>query len=119
MSAQTMKEQAMIAAEESGWSCQQDKFYPGKFEGEPWYAPYFWQCALEGAGDEPFYHGETVAGDVIPVDAEEREAFELAPQTAFVAVWYSEQGFVSLQELTTGEYDKTRAQYDSNIDEEG
>lgn len=91
----------------------------GKFEGEPYYAPYFYTTAMNGEGDEPLTDGERVAADVLEVTEDEHQAFELNQDTAFMALWYSESGFVTLQELTADEYDDLRAQYDESNDDEG
>jgi hypothetical protein len=37
----------------------------GKFEAEPLYVPYFWECGMEGSADED--HGPTLGFKVEPV----------------------------------------------------
>lgn len=91
----------------------------GKFESEPYYALYFYDAMLDGCADEPLYDGDTVAADVIIVSDDERVAFELNQDTAFVVLWYSDQGFVSLQELTASAYDELCDAYENQTDEEG
>lgn len=74
----------------------------GKFEGEPWYAPYYWDAALNGDGeniggdDEPF-------ATRIEVTRAERTAFSLADDVVSVLLWESDQGFVQLLRETKGE----------------
>lgn len=85
----------------------------GKFECEPFYAPYFYESVLDGIADESLMCGEDTAGDVIMVSDDERIAFGLDPSTAFVVLWYSDSGFVSLEQMTPEEYDATRARFDA------
>ena len=106
---ETVRADALQQAYEVGY--RGGKFGPGKFEGEQFYAPYFFQAALEN-GDEPFYDGEDVAGDPVEVTDLERAAFGLDATTAFVVVWYSPQGFISVSEYTASEYDRLREQHE-------
>lgn len=88
------------------------RYGPGKFQGEHWSIVHFYQAMLDGCVDEPLYNGDTVAGDLFSVDDTERAAFQLKADTSFVALWYSDSGFVSLSELTADEYDKLLAEYE-------
>lgn len=93
----------------------------GKFEGEHWAAIHFYNAALNGGGDEPLYEADgTVAADLFMVEDVERAAFAFKPATAFVALWYSDTGFVSMVELTADEYDEQRTEWElaHAIDEE-
>ena len=108
---ETVKADALQQAQEWGWNGAQ--FGPGKFEGEPFYIAYYWTAMLDGCAAAPFMSGETSAGAPIPVTDLERAAFELPTTTQFVVLWYSDSGFVSLQELTCEEYDRLREHYDN------
>lgn len=91
----------------------------GKFEGEPFYVMYYWDRVMNGDHDEPFYcsTGE-VAADVLEVSDDERAAFDLDPGTAFILLWQSDAGFVSLEQITPREYDRYRARYDAEVRDE-
>lgn len=91
----------------------------GKFEGEPFYVMYYWDRVMNGWHDEPFYcpTGE-VAADVLEVSDDERAAFDLDPGTAFILLWQSDAGFVSLDQITPREYDRYRARYDAEVRDE-
>ena len=92
---------------------------PGKFEGEPIYAPYFWDCALQGM------YAEDVNGVFfVPLDESDHAIFpELYLNTwdgqtdptnkpAYgIALEESDQGFVY-----TKVYD-TQAEYNAAIEE--
>jgi hypothetical protein len=84
---------------------------PGKFEGEHWSIVHFYDVAMNGCGDEPLYNGDTIAADLLDVCDLERAAFGLKNSTNFVALWYHDNGFVSMDELTCNEYDQLRADY--------
>lgn len=84
-------------------------FPPGRFEGEPWYTPYFWDQVLDGLGDEPLYEGDEVRADFLVVTEDEREAFGLDATTVYVALVYSSNGFISLEEFTAAEHDRAFA----------
>lgn len=107
--------QATLAAIEYGYTysaeAQTLRAPPGKFEGEPYCVLYFYEQAMNGCADEPLYDGDEQAADLLEVSDDEREAFGLSAD--FVALWYSSQGFVSLQELTADEYDALRAKYEA------
>ena len=90
----------------------------GKFEGEHWSIVHFYDAVMDGCGDEPLYEDETIAADLLEVSDVEREAFKFAPNTGFVALWCSGQGFVSMQELTAEEYDRLREDYAADNFEE-
>lgn len=65
---------------------------PGKFEGEPIFAPYFWNAALEGMADDDDGECYTFA-----LSAEDHALWpELKEQgwTDTLMMWESEQGFV-------------------------
>jgi len=83
---------------------------PGKFEAEPIAAVYFWEISMNGFAAETLYDGDTPI-DVFPIKGrqtltadQERELWHLRADTAFVAVWESDQGFVHFDEWTAEEY---------------
>jgi hypothetical protein len=63
---------------------------PGKFEGEPVWAPYFWEMLLDGIADEED-DGEVVTFHV--TDADRAEFPELA-EIAVIRMWERQDGFV-------------------------
>lgn len=87
---------------------------PGKFEGEYLYAPYFSDADMEGCSEilaSMEDAGEYAA--LIEVQPEDRTEFpELEPDTAFILLCESDQGFVSVRELTAKQADKVRADYE-------
>lgn len=82
----------------------------GKFEGEQWWAPYFWDAVLNGDG-ETFYLQEDVtqdiSGDLFHVTAEEAEAFDMRPGS-WVLVRCDSQGFVMVTNHATREEAKNK-----------
>jgi hypothetical protein len=71
----------------------------GKFEGEHWSIVHFWDAYMNGCSEAS---GDT--WDAMEVVGAEREAFGLHPATFAVVLWHSEQGFVSMQEVTETQY---------------
>ena len=77
----------------------------GKFEGEEWYAPYYWDAVLNGDG-ETIYCVEDVtqdiSGDLFQVSAEESEAFDIECGR-WILVRNDSQGFVMVTDHATRE----------------
>jgi hypothetical protein len=71
----------------------------GKFEGEPFYTPYFYDLMMDGEG-EPLYVDDRCEGTLFDVWVSEHKAFELDAGTVAIVLWHSEQGFETLEELT-------------------
>lgn len=94
-------------------------FPPGRFEGQPWFTPYFWEQVLDGLEDEPLYEGDEIRADFLVVTEDECEAFGLAAATCYVALVYSSNGFISLGEFTAAEHDRAFAQAAAVEAEEG
>lgn len=74
--------------------------HPGKFEGEPVFAPYYWDQAMEGNSEFIYPDGcnqEDVEDsnffDCFGVNAEESDAFDL-PIGTVVLIREDSQGFV-------------------------
>lgn len=68
---------------------------PGKFEGEPVYAPHFWSVFLEGGADED--DGENLYFDVSTGEANEFSDWLADVQR--VVLYEDEQGFVHVTEV--------------------
>lgn len=80
---------------------------PGKFEGEPIWAPYFYDKGCEGLADiDDATDGGPVWGFIVrPEDrAEFLDVFE--PDTYAVSLWESDAGFVYSAQLTREEYER-------------
>lgn len=89
----------------------------GKFEGEQWYAPYFWNMTLEGGGAETLYPDsgmEDVCGELFQVSGEESEAFGLTC-LSWILVREDSQGFVMVTNHATR--DEAEAKFKSWIGE--
>ena len=72
---------------------------PGKFEGEPIYAPYFWDMDLQGLADE---YVLDVA--IFYIQPEDRENFpEIDPFLELVEIWSDDNGFVHINHGHMGE----------------
>lgn len=93
---------------------------PGPFEGQPYYVVTFHERMLNGAGDSLYFGADEVACDLLDVDDTDRAAFELKADTVSIALWYSEQGFVSLEELNAADVERLIEQdaQESNGEEE-
>jgi hypothetical protein len=63
---------------------------PGKFEGEPLFVPYFWDCYLNGGADGD--DGETL---MFEVTNEDRKEFPELVNIYRVFLWEDSNGFVS------------------------
>jgi len=90
----------------------------GRFEGEPWTLPYFFDRIMNGDGDTR-YAGEDADCDILDVDETERTALCLRADTRWVAVFYSMQGFLHLVELTESALADLEASYADGLEAEG
>lgn len=76
---------------------------PGKFEGEPEYAPYFYDLSLNGGPDEEVYwpsddEGEMeLAADIFKVNSDDIEKFPQLDGIHTLSLKYDSQGFVICQ----------------------
>lgn len=67
---------------------------PGKFEGEPVYAPHIWETALDGGATREDMNGVSWV-EILPSD---RAEFPEIPQDArYIGVMESDAGFVSVR----------------------
>lgn len=89
----------------------------GWFEGEHWAIVHYYDAVMNGCAGEPLGDGDHTDADLLEVSDVERLAFQFKADTQFVALWYSDSGFVTLEELTCKRYDELRAQYEGNSDE--
>lgn len=85
---------------------------PGKFEGEPIWAPYFWDKGLNGWADVDVGDGESepaVWGFIIRDEdrSEFPDGFKL--DTYAVSLWETDNGFVYTSQLTRAEYERLEA----------
>ena len=91
----------------------------GKFESEPYYAVYFYECMMHGDG-EGLMSGENCDGDIFALSREEWKAFDLDPDTTHVVLWHSDQGFEHLIECSDKETaDILEAYENMTAEEEG
>lgn len=78
--------------------------FPGKFEGEQRYSPYFYNALLDGGIGEDFYFGEGDPGyNLYVLGAEDKEIFPELKDVYGVSLWESEQGFFNCVCLDTEE----------------
>lgn len=68
---------------------------PGKFEGEPLWAVYFWNLAMDGSGDVEWDDDDTEV-TTFQIQDEDRELFPELTEEGITAVslWEDSQGFV-------------------------
>jgi len=95
--------------------------HPGKFEGEPVWAPHFYEAFSEGWGDEYIfgYDGNTTVHSIITLSPTDREQFpELDPETIAVHCWEDPSGFFSVETLTKDEVLELEARFEVMYQEE-
>lgn len=93
----------------------------GKFEGEPYWLPYYYNLALDGGADsDPFYNPDSILycahADVFTLSPLERAAFDFSDDDAFLLVTYSEQGFIGHRLISSAEHDRLRAEYEADAE---
>ena len=124
---QLARDTLRLAVKKYGWSRRNVGPYrtaycygPGKFEGEHWSVVHFYDAAMVG-GDSLDFSQDTVQVDILEVSDAERAAFNLALDTQYVALWYSDSGFVTLEEMTADRRDNLIAQNEiaNEVNEEG
>jgi hypothetical protein len=106
---ETLKDKAEALARDAGM--QFDSRYShwvsarGQFEGQQWYAPYYWECALNGDG-ETLWSDEGVVcditADLFTVDGDESETFDLKCGS-WILVRQDSNGFVMVTHHDTRE----------------
>ncbi len=75
---------------------------PGKFEGEKFYAPYFYDLSLESSVDETLYYGD-IQIDIFIISEEDVKEFPELKDTYAIILFVSDQGFVYLKHFETKE----------------
>lgn len=80
---------------------------PGKFEGEPYYVPYYWDVANSGAADEELFDGE-IPVSIFKLDSKDRHAFGFDKGEDELWLWEREDGFVLHRLLSTKKADELR-----------
>ena len=71
---------------------------PGKFENEPYYVPYFWDCCLDGAEDEILYDEYEKPYSLFKVEEELAEFLSTdfpGIEDKTVLLWEDDSGFVN------------------------
>lgn len=91
---------ARLLAEYPKGYCEQ----PGKFEGEPIFAIYYWEMTQNGLADDTLDFGATPVS-IYFLTNEDRACWDLPASTHVVAVWESETGFLMHTEWTDAEYE--------------
>lgn len=91
---------------------------PGKFEGEPVYAPYFYDLWLESGADEDMYGLDGVEHSIFFVSDEDRAQFPELKDVEAIHVWEGETGFFNTEAVTREEWEAFKAQHESDEDEE-
>ena len=81
----------------------------GKFEGEPWYAPYYWNCLLEGDGESLLHEECDATADLFQVDGDESEAFDIECGR-WILIRCDSQGFVMVTDHESREAAEKAAQ---------
>lgn len=88
---------------------------PGKFEGEPMWAPHFWELILSGAVDDTTFDGP---GDCdvswLILEPTDLVDFPELAEVYGISMWESEQGFVFSDTYATKE-EYTRGCKDSEM----
>jgi len=84
---------------------------PGKFEGEPVYAPYFYDISLYDCVE--MYNEDCFSEVIIKIKPEDREMFpEITAVAEYVSVQENGDGFVKIQLLTEQDFEKIQAYYE-------
>lgn len=93
---------------------------PGKFEGEPVYAPYFYVLGMDSGADEDVYGADDTIHSVFFITDEDREQFPELKEEEIEAlhVWEGETGFFNTEAVTREEWEAFKAQHESDEDEE-
>lgn len=67
---------------------------PGKFEGTPVWAPFYWDLSLEGCADDEECDEHDTLVEVFDVDSSDVEMFPELSGVKQVRLWSDDQGFV-------------------------
>jgi hypothetical protein len=94
---------------------------PGKFEGEPLFAPDFYESVLDGCGEDLSFSedgcGESAV--LLQIEPNDRIEFPELGTALYVLVTENEQGFVSVSLIETeAEAEEVREAYEADDDDE-
>ena len=67
---------------------------PGKFEGEPAYAEYFYDLAMESGADETFLDSASRQIDVWKLENDDIQKFPDLLNDEYVLLWKTDDGFI-------------------------
>jgi hypothetical protein len=91
---------------------------PGKFESEAIFTPYFWDMAGDGGADI-LYWADGAIQYLLEINNDDRASWpEIASDTVAVILAESDQGFVSLDELTPAQLAQVLAEYETDEPQE-
>lgn len=76
---------------------------PGKFEGCPIFAPYFYEAVLDGGGDYSFYDDREREHDVFVLTSHDRCAFDELEDVYAVVCFEGDDGFFYCESFATQE----------------
>jgi diphthamide synthase subunit DPH2 len=90
---------------------------PGKFEGEPTYAPHFYDIVMNGFEFDSVIDGDTQYS-ACTVDADDVAKFPALESVDLVVLWSDSQGFVYTREMSTADWDQLVADVIADTDED-
>jgi hypothetical protein len=86
-------------------TCRESISYPGKFEGEPIYSPYLYECAMNGFGDNVYSEKSGIHYSVFRINPADRKIFpEFKKDSDYVLCWEDSNGFWCTEEVTESGY---------------
>lgn len=90
---------------------------PGKFEGEPPYAEYFYNLAMESGADETFIDSGGTQIDAWKLEQDDYERFPDLINDEYLLLWEDEQGFI-YTDTATSEGDMIDSLESMGVDDE-
>ncbi len=90
---------------------------PGKFQGEPSYAEFFYDLAMDGDQTETFVDSFGVQIDVFRIEQEDYDKFQDLVNEEFIILWESDDGFV-FSEVASSESDLIDTLETMGVDDE-
>ena len=91
----------------------------GKFEGEPFWVPYFWERWLEGCSDDEFPLADSGIS-VFYINTDDTDQFPELKGRLFdvLLLWENDQGFAYSQIMTEEEWEEKMEQLNDGADTE-
>jgi len=87
----------------------------GKFEGEPYYVPWFWDKCLNGNYEEIELY-EDVVGYIVELDSNDYELLSFDPEIVYAFILFQDSsGFVNCQTYTEDELKYLRWTAEQNL----